>query len=285
LVIDAGGTKLRLYLKDSEGSSSVVENACRSNWSRDRLQELSNAARNLSSRPSTVTAFVAGLLTQEDQQEAVKWMQQLWHPARVEAWPDYVGPLYLAQNGAIALLAGTGCVVASKSADGYAKTGGWGPLIGDFGSGFDLGRKGLWSYACRNWENDLFEQSAKAIFRTEERTAIMAAAGKLENVDDVARLAEVMLQLAATGEPLATAAVQQTAADQARLIDSHCKRLNLPKTGELILYGSLVVKSDTMRDFLQQELKRLGASFSFTMLTEEKMLSRVASYALERDRL
>lgn len=285
LVIDAGGTKFRVCLKDSEDPISIQEILGGSNWSRDRLRELNNATHDLKSRPSTVTAFIAGLLTQQDKEDSVKLMGQHWPEARIEVWPDYVGPLHQAEIGAIALIAGTGCVVASKSEDGYAKTGGWGPLIGDLGSGFDLGRKGLWNYASRNWQNDLFFESAKEVFHTEDQTKIMAAAGQLDRVGDVARLAEVMLEMAASGEPEAMAAVQQSAGDQARLIEAHCDRLNLPKTGELILYGSLIVQSETMREFLEQELKRLGASFSFTMLTEEQMLSGVACYAFERDRL
>ena len=75
----------------------------------------------------------------------------------IENW-NLVGDQVIALNGAlsgeagIALIAGTGSICFGKNGAGeYARSGGWGHLIGDEGSGYALGRDALAAVA-RAWD-------------------------------------------------------------------------------------------------------------------------------------
>ena len=66
--------------------------------------------------------------------------------ARVQSYYDYVTALAgasLTQPGVV-VIGGTGAVAYGRSADGReVKAGGWGYLMGDEGSGYDIGRRAL----------------------------------------------------------------------------------------------------------------------------------------------
>ena len=77
---------------------------------------------------------------------ALEWAISQYPDAQVQSYYDYVTALAgasLAQPG-IVVIGGTGAVAYGRLADGReAKVGGWGYLMGDEGSGYDIGRRAL----------------------------------------------------------------------------------------------------------------------------------------------
>ena len=148
--VDGGGTKTELILVDATGAIVAAHTASGCNPSQcgpekartilsDALQSL--RAKLPAGRVEHTHFYLAG-------------SPQLWREfasaltgyGRVVAAPDSLPVLELATSGAAGLVlhAGTGSFVAARAPDGsihYA--GGLGWKLGDAGSGFDLGRRGI----------------------------------------------------------------------------------------------------------------------------------------------
>ena len=142
LGIDAGASGTRIRLEDRPGAV-VVERSGPELDGRDvaseRLDRKLGALLDGCPRPGMVVAGVAG---RSPLRTAVGgWLEQ-WSGARVTTVPDYVIALHsFAPCVGIAVLAGTGSVVASRDPVGrVVSTGGLGPVLGDEGSAFRLGR-------------------------------------------------------------------------------------------------------------------------------------------------
>ena len=89
--------------------------------------------------------------------EMTRLVEEAMRRGGIENW-KLVGDQVIALNGAlsgeagIALIAGTGSICFGKNEAGeYARSGGWGHLIGDEGSGYALGRDALAAVA-RAWD-------------------------------------------------------------------------------------------------------------------------------------
>jgi N-acetylglucosamine kinase-like BadF-type ATPase len=148
--VDGGGTKTELILVDSTGEvvASHTTAGCNPSQtgpeqSRNILQKSLQAlcARLPSNSVQSTSLFMAG--SKATWQEITAGLTG-YGPITVAA--DSIPVLELATNGApgLVLHAGTGSFVAARAADGtihYA--GGLGWKIGDAGSGFDLGRRGI----------------------------------------------------------------------------------------------------------------------------------------------
>ena len=70
------------------------------------------------------------------------------------------------ERPAVVTIAGTGAITYICSPEGHLRVGGWGPLLGDEGSGYDLGLRAL-KLACRMYDGREPEETAfmDAMFR------------------------------------------------------------------------------------------------------------------------
>ena len=148
--VDGGGTKTELILLDSAGKTIATHSAPGCNPSQggpdqarktiaDALQAL--CAKLPAGSVQSTSLFMAGSPSFWSEFAAA-----LTGYGQVLAAPDSLPVLELATAGApgLVLHAGTGAFVAARAPDGslhYA--GGLGWKLGDAGSGFDLGRRGL----------------------------------------------------------------------------------------------------------------------------------------------
>lgn len=154
--IDGGGTKTRVHLADLRGSLLGVGEAGTSNpvvhgvpAAQRELELAITRAFEKSSRPRERAAALCmglgGAGRASEQQELVDWARA--HLAeRVQVVND--GEIVLAagtpEDWGVALVAGTGSIAWGRNRAGEtARAGGWGYLMGDEGSGFDLARGAL----------------------------------------------------------------------------------------------------------------------------------------------
>src|SRR5208283_4266980 len=80
---------------------------------------------------------------------------------------DSIAALYASTRGepGVIVISGTGCVAAGINRHGqYARAGGWGYLIDDEGSAYDIGRKGL-NYAFKSLDGRVPDTKLVAIFK------------------------------------------------------------------------------------------------------------------------
>lgn len=154
-----------------------------------------------------------------------------------------------AENWGVALIAGTGSIAWGKSRDALpriARAGGWGYLIGDEGSGFDLARNALRAATqaadgrgeptclidavLEHWSLENPSQLIQRVYRSGLKPA------------DIAGLAPIVVRAAIAGDAVARRLIEQSAdalattiIAVARALDFHNGSIPLAMTGGLLL--------------------------------------------------
>lgn len=147
LALDCGGTSSRARLEAEDGTLLDERAAGPANWAATPRTEL---CTNLSELLSGITEVklgvicMAGVLTDKDKQEVSELLGSLI-PCKWHSLPDTLASLAACDDpDAVCVLSGTGSAVCSYDATNQmVKSGGGGPLIADYGSGFYAGRTAL----------------------------------------------------------------------------------------------------------------------------------------------
>jgi glucosamine kinase len=272
LAIDAGGTKTRCLLADESqilgravtGSVKLmrVSEAEASNRLRSMLADVSLAA-GVSLREVTQTCVgLAGLSI-----DAVREWAEREIGDTVGGKLLLVGDEQIALEGAfrggpgILIIAGTGSNVVGRASDGTIyQAGGWGPALGDEGSGFWIGQEAL-----------------RAGFWAKDRgvaTTLLARIGELwgaktlgEIVEianahpgpDLPALAPIVAQCADAGDELASAVLERAGdelAEQAALVALKMQESNATHKVEAAYTGSVLEHIPQVRSTMIETLKR-----------------------------
>ncbi|UCC73778.1 MAG: BadF/BadG/BcrA/BcrD type ATPase [Gemmatimonadota bacterium] len=158
----------------------------------------------------------------------------------------------------ILVMAGTGSIAWGRGEDGReARVGGWGSLIGDEGSGYDIGLGALRAAARaangRGEETELLTRVGAALGISEPEELISWAADAAKA--DVAALAPTVCELAETGDRVAAAIVRAAVASLRGHVAALLTRLGpwgaLPG---LAVGGGLLAPGGPLRDQLIAEL-------------------------------
>ena len=166
----------------------------------------------------------------------------------------------------VALIAGTGSLAFARAADGRtARAGGWGYLLGDAGSGFDLVRQALRTILDAvdegvprpPWSASLLEHFGAA---TVDHLIDVLYSGP-PDVGQIARAAPIVLHAARDGEPAAAAVAERAAARLARQAACAAERAGLaPRSYELVLAGGLLIHHSFYRRAVERALDALAAA-------------------------
>ena len=118
----------------------------------------------------------------------------------------------------IAAIAGTGSIVFGRDATGEtARVGGWGYLLGDEGSGYDLARRGLQAalYAAdgRGETTALLEEFQRHFHARSPRDLAMAVYRQRLPVRDLAALSAIVDRVAVAGDRVAHRIIEQGATE------------------------------------------------------------------------
>jgi len=159
----------------------------------------------------------------------------------------------------VAIVAGTGSMAFARSADGRtARAGGWGPLLGDEGSGYAIAIAGLRAAARsadgRTPATPLTEQllTAYGLTRPEELIGVVYRGGDRAAL---AALAPVVLEAAEAGDPAADRIVRDAAGELAAAAAAAAAQLDLGLALPVALAGGLLVSDSGYR-------KRVLAAFA-----------------------
>ncbi|THF74506.1 BadF/BadG/BcrA/BcrD ATPase family protein [Cohnella fermenti] len=159
LGVDGGGTKTTLLVGDGEGRIVSIVGGSSSNlksrpWDEVRA-ELSRLVREGLERAGRPIADIAGIALglaggdrPEDKKRVAEHLAAELAPGvRIDVFNDAATALMAGTQGAkgMVLISGTGsiCCGFDPESGRYVRSGGWGYLLGDEGSGFDLGRQAL----------------------------------------------------------------------------------------------------------------------------------------------
>lgn len=175
----------------------------------------------------------------------------------------------------IVLIAGTGSLALGRAERGATeRCGGWGPLLGDEGSGYSIALAGLRA-AARMADGRGPATALLAAFQ--QRLGAAAPADLVSRVHDpaasrdrIAALATDVVAAAATGDGVAEQIVAGAADELAHLVATLAQRLGLTAGGyPLRLAGGLLCQAPTMRDRLLAGLASFGASPGDVFVVED----------------
>ena len=155
--VDGGATKTTALIADAadgkilgkgkSGSSNYhnigVKTATES--IRDALKRAMKDAR-IVGRPEIVVVALAGIDSEKDKRTASHFVRNARMAHKSIVIHDSVAALYTATNGGpgIVVNSGTGSFAAGTNNKGqYARAGGWGYIIGDEGSAYEIGKKAI----------------------------------------------------------------------------------------------------------------------------------------------
>jgi glucosamine kinase len=216
-----GGTRARVLAAHADGRRLRAESPAGA--SRDPAQPLAHLWRRLGLRRGDVDVLVVaarGVWTAGERGRAERRLAGL--ARRVQAISDVEAAFRgaLGEASGVLLLAGTGSIALGRDARGrWARAGGLGPLVGDEGSAFWIGRR--WLAAGDPAEARRLATSPDAVAR-------------------IAARAPLVLRRAARGDRRARAIVRAAQAELASLGMGLARRLRLPRPLAVTWAGRLM---------------------------------------------
>ena len=186
------------------------------------------------------------------------------------------------ERPAVITIAGTGAITYICSTEGFLRVSGWGPLLGDEGSGYDLGLRAL-KLACRMYDGREPEDRSfmDAIFGHYELSTPGELLRKLNRGDTrsaVADAAKVVFALYDQGSPTAASLLDSCAEEIALSVRTAIARDGGNREYPLILSGGLVREESPLYGMLKSRLLQPGSGIS--ELTALQVHPAVASAAL-----
>ena len=186
------------------------------------------------------------------------------------------------ERPAVITIAGTGAITYICSKEGYLRVSGWGPLLGDEGSGYDLGLQAL-KLACRMYDGRVPKEDAfmDAIFGHYELSTPGELLRKLNRGDTrsaVADAAKVVFSLYAQGSPSAISLMEHCADEIELSVRTAITRDGGAAEYPLILSGGLVREESPLYAMLKSRLLQPGSGIS--EMTTLQVHPAVASAAL-----
>lgn len=160
----------------------------------------------------------------------------------------------------ILLAAGTGSVALARAGGRTARAGGWGPLLGDEGGGYDLARRALRAVARaadgRAPPTALSERLRSTAGAEDPRALIDWAAGADRR--ELSALAPVVLAAADGGDPVARRLAAQAAASLAAAVRAARRRVGPGSPSRVALSGGLLSGDGPLRNRVEERLAGVG---------------------------
>ena len=171
LGIDAGATATKWATSDGRfGSTLPMDGHVGKESSVARMKEVLNTIASAQNDPITsVVAGITGLDTSESGREITnKFFADAFPKAKVTLWNDmelaYRAHFNLGEG--MLLYSGTGSIASFMELDGtFLRTGGWGYLLGDEGSGYWIGREAIRHALWQLESGEKFDSCTEGIMR------------------------------------------------------------------------------------------------------------------------
>ena len=289
LGIDGGGSKTRALITDRDGARLGEGIATSSNYHRVGFDgaraaietAVANAFAQAGRTPvpfAAATLGLAGVDRETDRELYARWLDGGQLAARYSIVND--AQLVLAagapEGWGVALICGTGSMCYGRSQSGaVARAGGWGYLVGDEGSGYNIGVRAI-QLATQTADGRSF---AKALLE------VVLAYWKIERAEDlvsciydadttlakIAGLAPAVLALAET-DKYARRLLDGAASALAHHLDVVMKKLALDRP-PVALAGGLLCVSDALRS---EVVARASAPLGDVHVIESPVLGAIA---------
>ena len=262
IAIDGGGTKTDLVLFKSNGEvvltvtdGTTNPNSC---GIKSALSTLKKGIDHLLVSPQTPKRIFAGIAGTgvDNHKETIRQFLKKSYPfCEVNVDSDIKNTIGLSRENkkCIAAIMGTGSVVFGWNGKDLKRVGGWGYLLGDEGSGYDIGREVLvalcaykdglspYSEVVRLAENMLGDNQNNYISKVYR-----------EGRSYIASFCPIAFEALALGDKLAEEIISKSASSLAKLIN------HMYRAGEygnhVIVSGGLAMNGEIMNKMIEKEL-------------------------------
>ncbi len=280
--IDGGGSKTLAVVVDADGRERGRGTAGSSNYAAvgvDRAigeirASLVGATRAAGSDAPVAAAWIglAGVDRPADQTALLPRLRQIAGRVHLTNDADLVLTALPGAVG-IAAIAGTGSIMLGRDTQGRtARVGGWGHVIGDEGSGYELGRLALQAASRaadgRGPATTLLD-SIMQFWRLGEPGDLISRVYHHENNTWIARLSSLVFAAARTVDPVARKLVSRVAPEFALGVVTVGDQLDFSEgTLPLALAGGLLTGEPTLRAMLLRRVRRRWAIGPVEVVTE-----------------
>lgn len=284
LGIDGGGTRTTAWLADVHkgvlaGAEAGPSNPLKvglTSAQREILRAYQMTLRRAHRRPQKLDALSAGIAGCESpdvRKPMLRWLREAIPAEACLLTTDAEVALFAAlrDGPGIIVIAGTGSIALGRDKRGRRlRCGGWGNLLDDAGSGYDLGRKALNS-ALRAYDGRSRATSLTAsLCRKLGLRKVTEAAGRDFTPQDMAALFPIVLQAASKRDRVARDLCNQAAADLADLAFTLIRRYGWKRrTARVILAGGVFKSSPIIRSRFARELHAHAPMAQVSLLQRE----------------
>jgi N-acetylglucosamine kinase-like BadF-type ATPase len=275
LAIDAGGTKTRCWVADDErvladvSAGTVKLMQVSETVATERLRDLVLGALEAAGvAPKEVTRTVIGLAGSSSERVQA-WVRSVLDEVvggEMTLVGDEVIGLDAAFHGGpgVLVIAGTGSNVIGRCADGrIVSAGGWGPVLGDEGSGFWIGLEAIRA-ALRAKDRGLESSLLPAIqeyWGLRDLGSLVAHANARERVA-FAELTALVVRCAAEGDHVAASVLERAGQDLAAQVGVVAAKMtasgcDAAERLRVAYVGSVLAKIERVSSALQHSLREL----------------------------
>lgn len=247
--VDGGGTKTEFALFNSQGEVLKTFRLGGANSSlvtfEGTLAVLSDGInRCLQLIPDVRGVFIgiAGGMTRE----ITEALQKKYPGIHIRADSDSINAFHSAE-GDHALICGTGTILVTKTEKGYREIGGWGAMVGDFGSAFNIGRDGArYAFAYEQGIHD--DPSIREAMLRKAGVKHLYYSSHDWNVPYIASLSTAVFECYHAGCKDAETILKKEMQDLSKLLDRA-----FPKGGRLVVCGGVMEHNhDILLPMLQE---------------------------------
>lgn len=180
----------------------------------------------------------------------------------------------------VVTVAGTGAITYLFSGDSFVRVGGWGPTVGDEGSGYDIGRSAIVNaLRMSDGRAEPDAEFLEAVLRTmnvKEARLIVHAIREGDTRSNVAAPAKTVCELFDAGNPTAARLMNGAADEIVLAVNAAHRRSGLTQAVPLVLSGSLVKEGRVLNRLIRERFARgqlTGISEVMTVGTEPEIAS------------
>lgn len=294
--IDGGGTRTRVALVDATGALLGSTEVGASNLQRVGLDGVERVLEELWSRLGEgilpLRSLCLGLAGagREPEQEAVAGLvrRRRW-AAAVQVVSDAEVALEGAHGGGpgVVAIAGTGSIVMGMNQRGVrARAGGWGPLLGDEGSGYAVALEALRAVlrfrdGC-DADTSLAQELQGALGLADWDQLVGRVYGGELTREGIAALSLWVFAAARAGDAVAGRIVEAAGAALGRQVAAVARRLGLLPQAQVVCSGGLLTRE---RDALWPALARAAAETGVGLCRRDPLLPPVLGAVLSAWRL
>jgi glucosamine kinase len=294
LGVDGGGTRTTVWVSDREGRVLGRATAGPSNPVKVGLpsaeREILLAARRALAQAGrgalqSVCVGLAGADRPEISQPLAAWLRKHL-PARFHlvttdaaiALETAIGGDTGAEAPGIVVIAGTGSIACARDARGQMlRSGGWGAIFGDEGSGYDLARNAVRAALCAFDGRGPRTKLSGALTRRLGLKSIIELPGMNASSQEIAALAPVVIKTARSGDAVARQLVEDAGRDLAALALALVTRLGPRKQSlRVVCAGGLFQASAALRESFARHLRENVSDARISMLRREPVEGALA---------